>query len=97
MSKSLVPGVGISPLEVKDADRATMVSRNGLNTAAQDLMNYSKSHTNIVPGTPEYNYGVGKSMALQQQVREGLLGTVFRESEKPLLEKFVNDNLSRRI
>jgi len=55
-------------------------------------LKYSKTHANLVPGTAEYNHGVTKAMAVQQMVREGMLGTVFRESEKPLLEKFIAEN-----
>jgi hypothetical protein len=93
MEQSYVPGIGYSPTAViPDNVRQQLVNQQKLQASGQDLLNYSKQHTNIVPGTPEYTHGVTKSMAFQQQVREGLLGTVFRESEKPLLEKFVKEN-----
>lgn len=87
-----VPGMGLSSVPVPQAVREQLSSKHNLAQAGQDLLQYSRTHTNIVPGTAEYNFGVSKSLAFQQMVREGLLGTVFRESEKPLLEKFVNDN-----
>lgn len=92
MESRLIPGVGMAKVPVPETVRQELVAKQSLNSAAQDLMQYSHKHTNIVPGTAEYNYGVSKAMALQQKVREGMLGTVFRESEKPLLEKFVNEN-----
>lgn len=92
LEKRYVPGVGVSNVEVPQKVREDLVSKQSLLDAGKNLLDYSKTHSNIVPGTPEYNYGVAKSMAFQQKVREGLLGTVFRESEKPLLEKFVGEN-----
>lgn len=87
-----VPGAGEAGIPVPANVRGELGAHQKLNDAVGDLMQYSKSHSNIVPGTPEYNAGVAKAMAVQQMVREGLLGTVFRESEKPLLNKFVNEN-----
>lgn len=92
LEKRYVPGVGVSSVNVPDGVRQDLVSKQKLLDTGNDLMEYSKNHSNIVPGTPEYRYGVSKAMAFQQQVREGMLGTVFRESEKPLLEKFVSEN-----
>jgi hypothetical protein len=77
---------------VDPATRKEIVSMQKLDNAAKDLLRYSQTHTNLVSGTAEYNFGVTKALAFQQMIREGLLGTVFRESEKPLLEKFVKDN-----
>ena len=92
MESRFIPGVGLATVPISEAVRSEMVNKQKLNDAGIDLLNYSQSHSNLIPGTPEYNFGVSKSMAFQQQIREGLLGTVFRESEKPLLEKFVNEN-----
>lgn len=88
----LVPGVGISKIPVPEAVRSELVAHQKLDSIGKDVLNYSKTHTNLVPGSAEYNIGVQKAQILQQAIREGLLGTVFRESEKPLLEKFVDDN-----
>ena len=92
MESRLLPGIGMAKIPLTPAVREQIVSHQKLQDSAQDLMTYSKNHSNVLPGTPEYNFGVTKAMAFQQMVREGLLGTVFRESEKPLLEKFVNEN-----
>lgn len=92
MESRLIPGVGMAKVPVPPAAREEMIAKQSLAQAGQDLLQYSKTHSNIIPGTPEYNFGVTKALAFQQKIREGLLGTVFRESEKPLLEKFVNEN-----
>ncbi len=93
MQSRRVPGWGLSKsIPVPEKIREDITAKTNLQSAASNLAQYSKSHTNIIPGTAEYNMGVTKAMAFQQMVREGLLGTVFRESEKPLLEKFVNEN-----
>lgn len=87
-----VPGVGVGSVAVPQAVREDIISHEKLNNAAKDVMDFSKQHTNIIPGTPSYNTGVQKAVVLQQMVREGLLGTVFRESEKPLLKQVVDEN-----
>lgn len=92
MESRYIPVVGLASTPLSSDVRNQITSKQTLDGAAKDLMSYSQKHTNIVPGTPEYTFGVTKAMAFQQMVREGLLGTVFRESEKPLLEKFVKEN-----
>lgn len=92
MEERYVPGAGLASIPVPNDVRQKITSQQQLNDTANDLMKWSRTHTTLVPGTPDYNTGVEKSMILQQKIREGMLGTVFRESEKPLLEKFVNDN-----
>lgn len=96
MAKSMearyVPGVGLGSIPVPEKVREEIVAHSKLQSAAQDLEQFSKTHSTIIPGTPEYNVGVQKAMILQQQIREGMLGTVFRESEKPLLDKMINEN-----
>lgn len=87
-----VPGVGQAGIPVSGDARKELGSHQALEDAVQDLLQYSKTHTNLIKGTPAYNEGVAKALSVQQMVREGLLGTVFRESEKPLLQKFVTDN-----
>ncbi len=91
---AFVPGIGLSKslTPIPEEVRQQIVSGQKLQNAATDLLNYSKTHTNLNPMSAEYKVGVQKSRILQQMVREGLLGTVFRESEKPLLADFVADN-----
>lgn len=87
-----VPGIGDASVEVPDHVRQELVSHKKLQDAAEDLLDYTKTHTTLIPGTPAYNVGEEKAETLRQMIREGMLGTVFRESEKPLLEKFVPNN-----
>lgn len=87
-----VPGIGEASIPVPDKVREEMIAHEKLDNAGRDLLDYSKKHTNLIKGTPEYHVGEQKALILQQMIREGLLGTVFRESEKPLLEKFVDEN-----
>ncbi len=92
MEARYVPGVGLASVPVPAAVRDQLVSHQKLDSIGNDVLKFAQTHTNLVPGTASYNEGVQKSMILQQAIREGLLGTVFRESEKPLLQKFVDDN-----
>lgn len=91
---AFVPGVGMSRslTPIPEEVRQQIASGQKLQNATMDLLNYSKTHTNLNPLSPEYKVGTTKAMVLQQMVREGMLGTVFRESEKPLLAQFVNEN-----
>lgn len=94
VSEAYVPGVGVSssltpiPASVRDE----IVAHKKLDDAANDLLAFSKSHTTINPMSKDYKIGAQKAEILQQMVREGMLGTVFRESEKPLLQKMVDSN-----
>lgn len=63
-----------------------------MDVQVRDLYNWAKTHSTAIPGTKEYNIGQQKALALQSAVREGQLGTVYREGEQPLLDKFVNSN-----
>lgn len=87
-----VPGVGTSSQVVPADVRGQLATYQRLNDSVDDLLQYSKKHNNILPAGPAYEEGRTKALAVQQMVREGLLGTVFRDSEKPLLEKFVREN-----
>jgi len=92
MESRYVPGVGLASTPIAQEVRDKLVAGQTLQNTANDVLNYAKTHTNIIPGTAEYNIGVQKAAILQQRIREGLLGTVFRESEKPLLNQFVSNN-----
>jgi len=94
LGEAFVPGVGLSKslTPIPENVREQIASGQKLQNAAQDLIHYTATHTNINPLSAEYKVGTQKALILQQMVREGLLGTVFRESEKPLLNAFVNEN-----
>lgn len=93
MESRYVPGVGMSPTTPVPQDvRQQLIAKQTLHNSASDLLNYAQTHTNIIPGTKEYNIGAQKAEIVRQYIREGMLGTVFRDSEKPLLQKFLDDN-----
>lgn len=87
-----IPGIGLAKIHVPEATRGQITAHKQLNDAASDLLAYSKKHTNLIPGTPEYNVGLLKAQNLQQLYREGRLGGVYKESEQPLMEKVINEN-----
>lgn len=92
MESRYVPGVGMATVPVPAEVRQQMLAHQKLDSAAQDLMQWTKTHSTIVPGTSDYNVGLSKSQNLQQLIRHGQLQTVYREGEQPLLDKMVNGN-----
>lgn len=92
MTSRYVPGIGLGKVPVPEAVRLEIVSHQKLEDAAKDLLVFTKNHTTINPLSSEYKIGAQKALVLQQMIREGMLGTVFRESEKPLLNKMVDEN-----
>lgn len=87
-----VPGVGEAGIAVPESVRKELGSHQALEDAGKSLLKYSKTHTNLIKGTPEYNAGVTKAEAFRQTIRAGLLGTVYRDSEDGLLKKFMDSN-----
>lgn len=87
-----VPGVGTSAQVVPGPVREQLAKYQGMNDALDDLMNYSKKHNNVLPVGPAFEEGATKALAVQQMVREVMLHTVFRDSEKKLLDQFVELN-----
>lgn len=95
MEQHLVPGVGSNygkGQAITDADRHELISHAKLENAAKDLQQFVGTHTTMVPGTPAYTIGAQKAAIVQQMIREGMLGTVYREGEKPLLDKMLKSN-----
>jgi hypothetical protein len=93
MESRYVPGVGMSPTTpIPSEVRQKLVGFQNLDKQANDLYNFTKTHSTIVPGTPDYNVGAQKALVLQSAIREGQLGTVYKAGEQPLLDKFVNSN-----
>lgn len=92
MESRLVPGVGMASIPIPEKVREQFSQYQQADTAIKDLQKFVNTHSTIVPGTPEYNVGQQKALALQALVRESKLGTVYREGEQPLLDKFVNSN-----
>lgn len=92
MEARLVPGVGLATIPVPEKAREEIVNHNKLQTAANDLLAFTKKHTTLNPMSADYAVGEQKALQLQSMIREGMLGTVYREGEQPLLDKFVNSN-----
>lgn len=92
MEERYVPGVGLAATPVPPDVRGKIAAHNQMDMQVRDLANWAKSHSTMVPGTPEYNVGQQKALALQSAVREGQLGTVYKAGEQPLLDKFINSN-----
>lgn len=92
MEAKRVPGVGTASKEVPTDVIKEITSHQKLDTAAKDLYQWAKTHSTIIPGTPDYNVGLQKALMIQNLYREGALGTVYKEGEQPLLDKVVNGN-----
>jgi hypothetical protein len=92
MERRYVPNVGVASVPVPQAVRDQLNAHQQLDSTIKDLHQFVNSHSTMVPGTPEYNTGVQKALALQAGVREGLLGTVYKAGEQPLLDKFISSN-----
>lgn len=91
-SQRHVPGVGDATVPVDKSDRAVIEGHQKLGAGLNDLLSFVKTHSTVVPGTPAYNVGQAKVRKLQSEIREGVLGTVYREGEQPLLDKFITSN-----
>ncbi len=92
METRLVPGVGMAKIPVPQEIRTKLADHQVFETSLKDLEHFVKTNTTLIPGTPAYNTGAQKALTLQSMIREGKLGTVYREGEQPLLDKFINSN-----
>lgn len=88
-----VPGVGLASVPVPDKIREQLTQHQTLNNTVADAMNFAKQHTTLNPLSEGYAQSTAKGIALQAQVREALLNTVYRDSEKDLLEDLSPRNL----
>ncbi|CAM6004769.1 unnamed protein product [Sphagnum balticum] len=89
----IVPGVGVSKDQaVPQEVRQQLIGYQKLQSAANDLQNFVKTHTTLNPYSADYAVGAQKAQALQSYVREGFLGTAYKIGEQPLLDQFVNSN-----
>lgn len=93
LQERLVPGEkSFASIPVDAKTRERLEGQQQLIAGVKDLQSFVKNNTTVVPGTPAYNVGAQKAKILQSLVREGKLGTVYREGEQPLLDQFVNSN-----
>lgn len=90
MASRYVPGYrGLSPVEVPQAARTQLESRAQLDAAAKDMYSWAAKHTGSISPS-DIAVGKQKALRLQSLYREGVLNTVYREGEQPLLDKVVN-------
>lgn len=87
----MVPGVGMAEVDVPSEVRSKILAQRQLDERAKDLYSWASAHTGSL--NPK-NVAVGreKAMALQSLYREGMLGTVYKSGEQPLLDKVVNSD-----
>lgn len=92
MESRLIPGMGMAKVPVPEKVREQLTGFQKLQDTAKDLLQFTKTHTTINPLSKDYAVGEQKAKTLQAFIREGMLGTVYREGEQPLLDQFVNNN-----
>lgn len=92
MESRYVPGVGMAQVPIPEKARDELKAHVDFDNAAKDLQQWTQNHTTVVPGTADYNTGVQKALNMQALIREGQLGTVYREGEQPLLDKMIKGN-----
>lgn len=93
MEAKHVPGtVGVATRKIPEKTQEEIVGHQVLDRGLNDLINFAKTHSTIVPGTADYNKGVTLARDLQAKVRESVLNTVYREGEQPILDQFVKTN-----
>jgi hypothetical protein len=91
-SERYVPGIGSASKPVPKEVQDKIIAHQNLDNALKDLQDFTSKNTTILPGTPEYTTGHVKAQLVQTLLREGLLNTVYREGEQPLLDKLIKGN-----
>lgn len=92
MESRYIPKVGMASVPVTPEVRNNLQAHQSLDAAIKNLYDFVRTHNTLVPGTPDYVRGQQKAMDLQTKIRESKLNTVYREGEKPLLDKFIQSN-----
>lgn len=91
-----VPGIGDAPLgsSVPDGVKKEFASHQNFDKAAQNLYNFVKQHRGSMSSLHPVDKARAEQMAIELQslFRERTLNTVYREGEKPLLDKAVSGN-----
>lgn len=94
MEAKYVPGYSkLATRKVNDKIRESLVSRNQLDAVAKDLLKFSQEHTGSLDPRVRAQ-GIQKAQLLQSLYREGVLGTVYKAGEQPLLDKVVGEDPS---
>lgn len=85
-----VPGIGMASVPVPPAIREQIVARNSLNVAATDLLDFIKNKGSSM-SVKDRALAAEKANVVQSLYREGLLKTVYKQGEQPLLDKVVSE------
>lgn len=103
MQSKNVPGYsGWAKTPVSPENREKLMSHNNLEDQAQYLKQFITQYNSLkaaadprLPSflrSPEYTKAQQMVMDLQTAIREGKLGTVYKEGEQPLLDKYMKSN-----
>lgn len=92
LEKRYVPTVGIAAIPVPEKAREKIIQKNELHEAINDLIKFADEHQGTVLDRATVNEGKAKALNVQAKTRESLLNTVYRESEKHLLNDLVNED-----
>lgn len=85
-----VPGIGNFNRPVDEKARAVMNGHKVLRNTINDLKANIDKYATLNPYSAERARGEQEVLALQSKLRDQVLGTVYREKEQPLLDKFVS-------
>jgi len=88
-----VPSVGVGQVPIPSDIRGKITAQNQLDERAKDLLNFVKSNTGSF-NPKVVGPGQEKVLAIQALYREGMLGTVYKAGEQPLLDRIVKDPTS---
>lgn len=92
MEAHIIPGVpGTTTVPVTEDMRKKLMARDQLHNAATDLMSFVKQHQGDMTPSAKAQ-GAIKARLLQSLYREGVLNTVYREGEQPLLNQVVDQD-----
>lgn len=90
MESKHIPGekqMANRPIESKDRD--ALLKHHQLDASLKDLQGSLHELSSLNPASKDYIRLQSKILSLQSQIRESDLGTVFKESEQPLLDKIL--------
>lgn len=90
MEGRYVPGMGMAAIKVPEKQREALIGMDKLDKGIADLQSFIKTNPLTIPGSQNSAKAAIKARALQTQVREALLNTVYREGEQPLLDEFIS-------
>ena len=88
--KQHVPGVGNFSQPVDEKSREVILGHQKLDAGIQNLYSKIDKYATLNHLSPAYIQGQEEVRKLQADLREGLLGTVYREGEQPLLDQLIS-------